>query len=106
MLLLFAAGAFAQSDVPVDVQARLLNDKIISATKANKPEAMIGYIEQFKKLGSIFPNRLLVIEARAAYQLGDSKRAVSALREYFKVANKGDEGYREAETLWARQDEG
>jgi outer membrane protein assembly factor BamD (BamD/ComL family) len=86
--LLLAAGTFAQSDIPIDAQAKILNTKITDALRSKNYQAMISDIEQYRKLGSIFPNELLVTEAQAAYLSGDPARALSALKDYLKIAKK------------------
>jgi hypothetical protein len=65
---------FAQSDLPAETQAKLLDVRIAEAFQSKDNQALIGYIEQYRKLGARFPLSLLVNEAQAARALGDSKR--------------------------------
>lgn len=98
--LLLNAAIFAQSDIPVETQAKILNKKISDAYKSKNYQAMISNIEQYRKLGDIFPNNLLFLEAQAAYLSGDSVRALTVLKEYLRTAKKTDPNYDDAIQLY------
>lgn len=95
-MLLTATYSFAQSDIPVETQGQILKAKIADAYRHKNYQAIINYTEQYRKLGSIFPNELLFVEAQAAYFSGDADKAFAVLNDYLKGAKKTDGNYDEA----------
>lgn len=101
ILVLALAGlpaALAQSNLPPAVQTDLLRDQIYGEAKANDPEAVLRSLDQYKKLDGVvvLPPPLLWIEAKAAHDAGDGKRALDALGSFLASSPRGSAQYNEA----------
>ena len=105
IFLLFAGTyVFAQSDIPREAQAQMLNDRIIAAQEKQDWRAVISAIEQYKKLRSM-PPPFLVSEAEAAEKIGDFATAKSALTAYLNQAKPTDHQYNDAIAMYERVQE-
>jgi hypothetical protein len=100
-ILLVGAGAFGQSSLSPAVQADLLEDQIIESAKAHDYRRMLRLIEERKKLPDI-PPAFLYEEAKAAYQVGDRDRALSADSEFLHKVGKTSRQYDAARALLGR----
>jgi len=114
--------AFAQSDLPPTVQADLLRDQIYAEAKANDSDAVIRSIDEYHKLildayqkylsdpsrypeaqyNFAFPRPLYWIEAKAAHEAGDPKRALSSLSDFLRTADRASDQYKEALALYPK----
>jgi Sulfatase-modifying factor enzyme 1 len=101
-LFLFSSGPFAQQELAPTVQADLLRDQIYAQAKANDTEAVLASLDQYKKLDIPFPAPLLWIEAKAAHESGDSKRALEALTTYLNGADHKSDQYKEGLALYPK----
>jgi hypothetical protein len=97
-------AVFAQSDLPPTVQGDLLRNQIIEQAKANDADGVLASLDQYHKLVDAnkleFPVPLSWIEAKAARDAGDSKRALAALTAFLSHADRDSAEYKEALTLY------
>ena len=103
-LWLVLGVAVAQSDLPPAVQADLLRNQIIAQAKANDADGVLVSLDQYHKLVDAnkleFPAPLSWIEAKAANDVGDSKRALAALTVFLRHADRGFAEYKQALALY------
>src|SRR5215831_4999885 len=92
----FALISEAQSPLPPDVQADLLRNRILESIRNNDLPTTLDAIDQYKQIKIDFPPVFFVVEAKAAYATRDPRRAVKALEEYMKVADRQSAAYKEA----------
>lgn len=112
MLLLFATlvlRAEAQQGLAPSVQADLLRDKIYTQAKGNDADGVLASLDQYHKLVEdnklVFPTPLYLIEAKAAHDSGDEKRALAALTQLLNNSDHGSNQYKEALTLYSQYEQ-
>jgi formylglycine-generating enzyme required for sulfatase activity len=91
------------------VQADLLRNKIYAQAKANDADGVMVSLDQYHKLVSdnnlAFPPALYWIEAKAAHDSADAKRALSALTQFLNVTDHGSSQYKEALALYPQYEQ-
>jgi hypothetical protein len=101
---LLSTGLYAQQGLAPAVQADLLRNQIIAQAKANNEDGVLAALEQYHKLVDAnrleFPVPLYWIEAKAAHDTGDSKRALSSLTQFLNMADHGSAEYKEGLALF------
>jgi len=92
--------AEAQTGLPPQVQADLLQNQIVAAFKASEFQSVLDKITQYKKLPVTVPASVLIEEAKAANATHDPLRAWNALQATLQVAKRGTPEYQEALALY------
>lgn len=94
---------WAQSDLPPKVQADILRQQIVEASRNHQPQEVLSAAESYRALrpkGIQVPPGVFYLEATAADDIGDHLRAYDALTYYLKVASSMDIFYRDALHLY------
>jgi len=94
---------WAQSDLPPKVQADILRQQIVEASRNHQPREVLSAAESYRALrpkGIQVPPGVFYLEATAADDIGDHLRAYDALTYYLKVASSMDIFYRDALHLY------
>jgi len=99
--ILVFSGAYAQSDLPVNVQLDLLRTKIIQAVKADDSKTVLSTIDDYRRLAVEVPPPILFEEAKVAHRTGDALRAYGALTSFLRVASHDSSDYHSALDLYA-----
>jgi ferredoxin-like protein FixX len=97
--------ANAQSNLPVQVQADLLQRKLVDAVSRGDSSTALKSVEEYRALKISVPLPMLIVEAKLSAARGDGLRAQAALEEYFQSAKSGDDKYSEALSLYVRVSE-
>jgi len=92
--LMFNFSANAQ--LPAEVQADLLQEKIISSLQSKDYSAAKSQITEYKTLGVAVPPSILLIEAKIAIQDSSFLKAQRSLEEYFNAGGREHKSYQEA----------
>jgi len=100
VVFIIPSAIWAQQGPAPSVQADLLRDKIYAQAKANDVEAVLTSLDEYRKLSIPFPTPLLWIEAKAARESGDSKRALEALTAYLNRTDHNPDQYKEGLALY------
>jgi formylglycine-generating enzyme required for sulfatase activity len=101
----FAAGPPAQGaglDLPPEVQADIVRNKILAALDAKDLKGALAAIDEYKKLKVEFPSALALAEAKAASQAGEHERALAALKIFLQKSERGSGAYDEALALYPK----
>lgn len=95
------AAASAQANLPVEVRADLLQNRIIAHLESGELTEAKEALAEYRKLDIQMPITLILVDAKIAANLGEHGRAKSALEEYLGRAGRTATGYQEALTLYA-----
>lgn len=100
-VLLSASAVAEQPVLPPDVQADVLQTKMVQSALANDSRGIIAAADQFDSQKLPMPPDLRFLEAKAAAQVSDDVRAFTALRVYLAGADKSKPKYKEALSLYS-----
>lgn len=101
----FSFKAVAQSRLPPQVQADILQNELIEQIKAKKFDDALATIDRYKALGVPVPLPIVWLEAKIAHSSGQNNRALNAIELYLGKAVEGgkkDERYAEAIALYPK----
>jgi 5'-3' exonuclease len=104
LVCLFHSGVcLPQPRLAPSVQADLLREKINAQANTNDSAGTLVSLDQYhaltRRLHLVFPPPLYFIEAKAAHEVGDATRALSALTKFLHRAYRDDQ-YKEALALY------
>lgn len=98
-MVILAQESASQSNLPVEVQAKILDSRIVDAARAERMTEALGIIDQYRALegkGITMPPAILFFESVAAEKAADPVRAFKAIEQYLKAAPVSDQNYQEA----------
>ena len=89
-------SAVSQSSLPVEVQADLLQQRIVEALESGDSSSVFSGMDAFRELAVAIPPSLFYVEARAAYLQGDFQRSMKAMNTYLRDSDSTDSFYQQA----------
>ncbi len=101
LTLVFGSQVSAQSTLPREVQADLMQKEIMQLLREKDFSAVNQKFKEYEALGVKMPGPLLMTRIQVSYKVMDYEAAQKQLEEYLSTAERGTKGYDKALTMYA-----